>query len=131
MQISSKDHHTMTITCNKDSTWSGLPKEPRTCEAICEWDLLIRQVPAIDPKYNKYLKNPNDKPYFDCTDGDKYGSVCTLICPEGFEQWTDNKYGVNKATTCERKYGESWWNPRVWKITACHPIGYDHGKNGR
>ena len=111
----------MTITCQADGTWSGLSEEPRECEAVCGENLTP---PSIAPKYNDWLQNPDDEPHFDCTNGDKFGSVCTLICPPGFQQWTSNKYGPTSQTECKKQQGDHVWKNN-WKITECSPIGME------
>ena len=111
----------MTITCQADGTWSGLSEEPRECEAVCGENLTP---PSIASKYNDWLQNPDDEPHFDCTNGDKFGSVCTIICPPGFQQWTSNKYGPTSQTECKKQQGDHVWKNN-WKITECSPIGME------
>ena len=118
ISISHKGGNTIKITCEADSTWSGLPEEKRECEAFCGEELSK----PIHSKFNDYLENPNDEPQFECTDGDRLGSVCTVKCPTGFHQeWTTSKYGPTTSVECKKKQGEHWWKD-VSKVTSCAPI---------
>ena len=122
----------MTITCEADSTWSGLPEVPRTCEAFCpeesRWG--SKTGTWIRPEYHKYLQNPDDKAYYDCTDDDRVGSVCTLKCPPGFHLWTKSKYGPKSQLECKRSKTyffpyekRNWWKgDHLGQITRCSPI---------
>ena len=111
----------MTITCQADGTWSGFSEEPRECEAFCGEGLPVL---PIDESYKPWLENPNDEAYFECTDGDKFGSVCTLICPPGFQQWTANMNGPTSETECGKQHGNHDWKFE-WKIQECSPIGME------
>ena len=129
ISISCKGNQTMTITCEAGGTWSGLPEEPRECEAYCPEE---KTGTWIRPEYTKYLQNPDDKAYYDCTDGDRLGSVCTLKCPPGFHQWTQSKYGAKSQLECKRskiyvdwpkKEKRNWWKgDHRAQITRCKPI---------
>ena len=114
-----KGHHTITITCEADQTFSGMPEEPRECQAICD---TIRKL-EIEARFKEYLQNPDDKASYDCTDGDLVGSVCTVVCPPGFEQYRFGKYAPKSSTKCTKKFG-SGWNPPEWTLSNCAPIGY-------
>ena len=115
----------MTITCEADQTWSGMPEEPRECQAICD----ILEPEHIGFQFEEFLQNPNDTASYDCTNGDFLGSECTVVCPPGFEQYTSGKYGPKTTTTCKKR--NNWWGQKVhlwwpekWSLTNCAPIGY-------
>ena len=98
-----------------------MPETPRSCEAICD-------VEALDPKtirdeHKQYLQDPNDAPYYDCTNGDFVDSVCKITCPAGFKQWNDSKYPKN-TTQCTKKSSDGGWNPASWKLNYCVPNCY-------
>ena len=109
----------MSLTCQADFTWSGLPEEPRVCEQICDvsvLDLDLQNDKQIAPEHREYLQDPNDEPHYDCTNGDILDSECSIVCPSGFKQWPKSKYPRAK-TECTK----NGWNPDPADLNTCVP----------
>ena len=105
-RLTGEGNHTITITCQADNTWSGMPDTPRSCEAICDSRVLS---PEVDVHFK-----------WTCTDEDKVGSKCTKTCLPGYEFNTFNKYAPKTELEC--KGGTKGWIPNLWKITGCYKI---------